>query len=128
MRWKSTTRVPPLPVLARIPTVIACGDRDLLYTRQAPEEMAAALPDSLLVVVPGAAHLVQMERPEVINDALVRLVERATPRDWSHSPGVSRTRRVTEANLDCDTGAVTPKTALGRHRFAADGRGHPRLR
>ena len=68
-----------LPVLARIPTLIACGDRDLLTPVRNSEEMAAALPDSLLVIVPGAAHLVQMERPEVINDALVRLVEKATP-------------------------------------------------
>ena len=41
--------------------------------------MAAALPNSLLVIVPGAGHLVQMERPDVINDALVRLVEKSTP-------------------------------------------------
>ena len=68
-----------LPVLARIPTLIACGDRDMLTPVRNSEEMAAALPDSLLVIVPGAAHLVQMERPEVINDALVRLVEKATP-------------------------------------------------
>jgi pimeloyl-ACP methyl ester carboxylesterase len=68
-----------LPVLARIPTLIACGDHDLLTPVRYSEEMAAALPDSLLVIVPGAAHLVQMERPDVINDALVRLVERATP-------------------------------------------------
>jgi len=68
-----------LPVLAGIPTVIACGDRDLLTPVKNSEEMAAALPDSLLVIVPGAAHMVQMERPEVINDALVRLVERSTP-------------------------------------------------
>jgi len=68
-----------LPVLAGIPTLIACGDQDLLTPVKHSEDMAAALPDSLLVIVPGAAHLVQMERPEVINDALVRLVERATP-------------------------------------------------
>ena len=68
-----------LPVLARIPMLIACGDQDLLTPVKHSEEMAAALPGSLLVIVPGAAHLVQMERPEVINDALVRLVERATP-------------------------------------------------
>lgn len=68
-----------LPVLARIPTLIACGDHDLLTPVKHSEDMAAALPDSLLVIVPGAAHLVMMERPEVINDALVRLVERATP-------------------------------------------------
>jgi pimeloyl-ACP methyl ester carboxylesterase len=68
-----------LPVLARIPTLIACGDRDLLTPVRNSEDMAAALPESLLVIVPGAAHVVMMERPEVINDALVRLVERATP-------------------------------------------------
>jgi pimeloyl-ACP methyl ester carboxylesterase len=68
-----------LPVLARIPTLIACGDQDLLTPAKNSEEMAAALPDSLLVIVPGAAHVVMMERPEVINNALVRLVERATP-------------------------------------------------
>ncbi len=68
-----------LPVLAKVPVLIACGDRDLLTPVKYSEEMAAALPESLLVIVPGAGHLVQMERPEVINDALVRLVEKATP-------------------------------------------------
>ena len=68
-----------LPVLARIPTLIACGDRDLLTPLKSSQEMAAALPESLLVTVPGAAHVVMMERPHVINDALVRLVERAAP-------------------------------------------------
>ena len=37
------------------------------------------LPDSELVIVRGAGHLVQLEQPEVINEALVHLVERATP-------------------------------------------------
>ena len=68
-----------LTLLARVPTLIACGDRDLLTPVKYSEEMAAALPNSLLVIVPGAGHLVQMERPDVINDALVRLVEKATP-------------------------------------------------
>lgn len=68
-----------LPVLARIPTMIACGDRDVLTPVIHSEEMAAVLPDSELVVVKGAGHLVQLEQPEVINEALVRLVERATP-------------------------------------------------
>jgi len=42
--------------------------------------MAATLWDCELVIVPGAGHLVQLEEPDVIDDALVRLVERATPR------------------------------------------------
>jgi hypothetical protein len=41
--------------------------------------MAAQLPNAELVIVGGAGHLVQLEQPEAINEALVRLVERATP-------------------------------------------------
>ncbi len=55
-------------------------------------EMAVALPKSELVIVEGAGHLVQLEQPEVIDDALVRLVERATP----PSKLVALTRRLKE--------------------------------
>jgi hypothetical protein len=51
--------------------------------------MAARLPKCELVVVEGAGHLVQLEQPEIIDDALVRLVERATP-----SKLVAMTRRL----------------------------------
>ena len=66
-----------LAVLARVPTLIACGSADLLTPAKYSEEMAEQLPDSELVIVPGAGHLVQLEQPEIINDALLRLVERA---------------------------------------------------
>ncbi|MDV3127420.1 alpha/beta hydrolase [Mycobacterium sp. 21AC1] len=78
-----------LAVLANVPTLIACGDRDLLTPMEYSEAMAAQLPRSELVIVGGAGHLVQLEEPEVIDDALVRLVERATP-----SKLVTLTRRV----------------------------------
>ena len=68
-----------LPILVKIPTLIACGDHDLLTADENSREMAAALPKSELVIVPEAGHLVQLEAPDVIDDALVRLVERATP-------------------------------------------------
>jgi pimeloyl-ACP methyl ester carboxylesterase len=68
-----------LPVLARIPTLVACGDHDVLTPMVHSEEMADVLPDSDLLIVGGAGHLVQLERPELINDGLVELVERATP-------------------------------------------------
>ena len=75
--------------LAKIPTLIACGDRDLLTPVEYSQEMAAVLPKCELVVVTGAGHLVQLEQPEEIDDALVRLVERATP-----SRLVALTRRI----------------------------------
>ncbi|EID17060.1 alpha/beta hydrolase [Mycobacterium xenopi RIVM700367] len=68
-----------LPTVAKIPTLIACGDRDLLTPAEYSRDMAAALPDSELLIVEGAGHLVQLEKPDIINDGLVRLVKRATP-------------------------------------------------
>lgn len=68
-----------LETLNKIETLVACGDRDLLTPMEYSQEMADALAKSELVIVGGAGHLVQLERPEVIDDALVRLVERATP-------------------------------------------------
>jgi pimeloyl-ACP methyl ester carboxylesterase len=78
-----------LPALAKVPTLIACGERDLLTPVEHSRQMAARLPNAELVVVGGAGHLVQLEEPEAINEALVRLVERATP-----SKLVGLTRRV----------------------------------
>ncbi|MEB3019775.1 alpha/beta fold hydrolase [[Mycobacterium] crassicus] len=69
-----------LATLADIPTLIACGDHDLLTPAGYSRAMAATLWDCELVIVPGAGHLVQLEEPDVIDEALVRLVERATPR------------------------------------------------
>lgn len=68
-----------LPVLEKVPALIACGDRDLLTPLAKSEAMARQLPKSELVIAEGAGHMVHMEQPELINDALVHLVERATP-------------------------------------------------
>jgi pimeloyl-ACP methyl ester carboxylesterase len=78
-----------LRTLAKVPTLIACGGDDLITPAEHSEAMAAQLPKSELVIVEGAGHLVQLEQPEVIDDALVRLVERATP-----SKLVAMTRRL----------------------------------
>ena len=84
-------RITALPTLAKVPTLIACGDRDLLTPVEHSQSLADALPKSELVIVGGAGHLVQLERPEAVDDGLVRLVERATP-----SKLVALTRRVRE--------------------------------
>ncbi|AQA01642.1 alpha/beta hydrolase [Mycobacterium sp. MS1601] len=80
-----------LPVLAKIPTLIACGSKDVLTTPEHSEEMVAALPGAELLIVGGAGHLVQLEQPDPIDDALVRLVNRATP-----SKLVALARRIRE--------------------------------
>jgi pimeloyl-ACP methyl ester carboxylesterase len=68
-----------LPVLAEVPTLVASGSADVLTTPEHSEEMAAVLPKAELLIVGDAGHLVQMEQPDLINDAVLRLVERATP-------------------------------------------------
>lgn len=68
-----------LPTLAKIPTLIACGDHDMLTPPKYSAEMAAVLPNSELVMVSGAGHLVQLEKPDTINTALATLVRRAAP-------------------------------------------------
>jgi pimeloyl-ACP methyl ester carboxylesterase len=65
--------------LLRIPTLIACGDHDLLTPDEYSRKMAASLPRSELVIVSGASHLALLDKPEAINDGLVRLVNRAIP-------------------------------------------------
>jgi pimeloyl-ACP methyl ester carboxylesterase len=80
-----------LPTLAKVPTLIACGDHDLLTPMEYSQAMAAELPRSELVIVGGAGHLVQLEEPGAIDDGLVRLVERATP-----SKLVAMSRRLRE--------------------------------
>ncbi|SON58723.1 putative oxidoreductase EphD [Mycobacterium simulans] len=65
--------------LLRIPTLIACGNHDLLTPDEYSRKMAASLPLSELVIVEGASHLALLDKPEAINDGLIRLVERALP-------------------------------------------------
>lgn len=68
-----------LPTLAKIPTLIACGDHDLLTPDEYSRKMAGALPDCELIIVAHSGHLVLLGKPDAINDGLARLVNRATP-------------------------------------------------
>jgi pimeloyl-ACP methyl ester carboxylesterase len=65
-----------LDVLRQVPTLILCGDADRLTPVHNSRAMAEALPDAELVVVPGAGHMVMLERPAVVNGALRRLLAR----------------------------------------------------
>ena len=68
-----------LSALATIPTLIVCGDHDLVTPAEYSKKMADALPDSELVIVASAGHLVLLDQSDPISDGLVRLVKRATP-------------------------------------------------
>jgi pimeloyl-ACP methyl ester carboxylesterase len=60
-------------VLSRItvPTLVITGLEDALIEPEESREMAASIRDSRLVQVPGAGHLVNLEKAELVNEALL---------------------------------------------------------
>jgi len=70
-----------LPVLGTVPTLVLCGDADMVIPFSSSEELAAALPGCELKAVRGAGHLVQFEFPEVVDRAIDRLIQRGFAHD-----------------------------------------------
>src|SRR5215831_1925288 len=66
-----------LPVLGNIPVVVLTGDRDRLVDPALSEEVASAIRDSKLIKIAGAGHVVLLERPDEVNEAIAELVTRA---------------------------------------------------
>jgi pimeloyl-ACP methyl ester carboxylesterase len=60
------------------PTLLVWGDRDSYFLRPEQERLLAAIPDSRLVVVPGAGHATHWERPSDVAAEIAAFV-RATP-------------------------------------------------
>ncbi len=66
-----------LPVLRRVPVTVLVGDGDELTPETHSRRMAEQIgPSAELVVVPGAGHSVNITRPEVVDAALLRLLDR----------------------------------------------------
>lgn len=61
-----------------IPVSVVCGDEDWIIPFASSEALAQALPRSETVRVRQGGHLVQLEFPEQVNGAILRLVTRAT--------------------------------------------------
>lgn len=63
--------------LVRIPGVVICGDDDWIIPFDSSVALADALPEADMVGIRQAGHLVQLEFPDKVNAALVRLGARA---------------------------------------------------
>ncbi len=59
-----------LPAIA-VPTLILVGEHDKLTPPAVSETMAKAIPASALHIIPGAAHLSNLENPQAFNERLV---------------------------------------------------------
>jgi pimeloyl-ACP methyl ester carboxylesterase len=66
-----------LNVLGRVPSVVLIGDRDRLVSTRLAGEVAAGIPGADLILVPGAGHLVILERPEAVNEAILAVLARS---------------------------------------------------
>jgi pimeloyl-ACP methyl ester carboxylesterase len=61
----------------RCPTLVMTGELDAWAPPSQHEEIAARIPRSKLVVVPGAGHMIQLEAPDAVNAAIA---------DWLAQP------------------------------------------
>ncbi|MCW2681170.1 MAG: alpha/beta hydrolase fold protein [Frankiales bacterium] len=65
-----------LAAMRDIPVTLLVGDADRLTPASHSRRMADALPDAELTVVPGAGHSVNITRQDVVDAALLRLLDR----------------------------------------------------
>lgn len=65
-------RVDYRPRLASIdvPTLVLCGEKDVISPPKEMREIAAAIPGAKYVEIPGASHMAPLESPEPVNAAL----------------------------------------------------------
>ena len=63
-----------LPQIA-CPTLVMTGERDAWSPPAQHQAIAAAIPHSQLVIVPGAGHMLTREAPDPVNDAIARWLD-----------------------------------------------------
>jgi pimeloyl-ACP methyl ester carboxylesterase len=66
-----------LPVLERVATLVLVGDDDKLTPADHSRAIAADVPGAELVVVEDAGHMVMIEKPGIVDERLLALVERS---------------------------------------------------
>jgi len=67
-----------LAALHRVPVEVLVGDSDTLTPERHSRQLAEALPDAALEVVPRTGHMLPQERPRLVAHALERLLDAAT--------------------------------------------------
>lgn len=94
-----------LPALVDTPVLIVAGSRDVLTPPEHSERLAEALPAAEFTVLPGVGHLLQLERPGAVADAILGLLERPRGDDAQQDARLAK-RAVTEGKK-----AVSERTA-----------------
>ncbi len=60
----------------RVPTLVVAGDEDTVYPPDLARDVARRIPGAELVMIKGAGHLVNLERPGRFNEVLMDFIER----------------------------------------------------
>jgi pimeloyl-ACP methyl ester carboxylesterase len=68
-----------LDVLRDLPAVVVVGEQDRLTPVAHGRAIAAALPESELIEVPEGGHVLMLEHPGIVTDAIAGLAERVRP-------------------------------------------------
>jgi pimeloyl-ACP methyl ester carboxylesterase len=71
-------RVDALEAMRALPAAVLVGARDRLTPLSCAETIARALPDAEHVVCPQAGHMLPLECPDEVSDAIVRVCRQAT--------------------------------------------------
>ncbi len=58
-----------------MPTIILCGTEDILTPMKYSEFLRDHIPSARLITIPGAGHMVMLERPEVVAHALAEFAD-----------------------------------------------------
>lgn len=66
-----------LPTLRSLPGAIICGAADRLTPVEQSRQLAVALPKAKLLIIPGAGHMVVMERPDLVSDTIRAVLRQA---------------------------------------------------
>ncbi|MGM0594697.1 MAG: alpha/beta fold hydrolase [Pseudomonadota bacterium] len=79
-----------------VPTLLLWGGEDAIAPLRTGYALNARLPNSHLVVIPGAGHMPMREQPEAFNRALMAFLDGTVPKGLSHTipDAPAQTRRV----------------------------------
>lgn len=83
-----------LPLIGEVPALVMVGERDLITPVEHAEALVAAVPGAELAVIPDAGHLLVLERPDEVADAVLKLIGRAAERIAERKAAARRARRV----------------------------------
>jgi pimeloyl-ACP methyl ester carboxylesterase len=72
--------------LRRVPTLVLTGDADRMIPQAHSEKIVGQLADAEFIVVPGAGHLVLLERPDEVTAALSELLRRVAAEQGVRQP------------------------------------------